>query len=334
MTNNKIALCFIISYDHVLNKEDIWKEWISFNADIINVYFYYKERSKIQSPWILKHAIPLNYIHKTSYFHVIPAYLSSMAYAMSHDSRNQWFCMLTDSCCPIISPTRFRFMFYQHCSQSILSWRKAWWNITFHRRANLALLPQELRLANDPWFVLTREHIYLIMNFYRKNEEMARKICEGGLANESLFAIALHSQGELLSSSILNTPSHAADWSRMASTTSPHVFKEANETDTHFIENCLKTSNHKFLFIRKVHRDFPDDVLKYYIYDFPNEEREKKEIEGEKEARTKGEIEARTKGVKEKSMTDLFIDIIYQGIAFLVIYFLLVLFYDLYFIFK
>ena len=37
----KIALCFIISYDHILNKEDIWKEWIEFNKDIINVYFYY-----------------------------------------------------------------------------------------------------------------------------------------------------------------------------------------------------------------------------------------------------------------------------------------------------
>lgn len=315
MTNNKIALCFIISYDHILNKEDIWKEWISFNADIINVYFYYKERSKIQSPWIQKHAIPLNYIHPTSYFHVIPAYLSSMIYAMSHDCSNKWFCMLTDSCCPIISPTRFRFMFYQHHHQSILSWRKAWWNITFHRRANLALLPNELRLANDPWFVLTRDHIHFIMNFYQKKEQMAKTICEGGLANESLFAIALHYQNELLTSKVLNTPSHAADWSRMANTTSPHIFKEGNETDIHFIENSLKTRDHKFFFIRKVHRDFPDDILKYYIYDFPNEEREKKESEAKKEIRT-----------------DIFIEIIYQGIRFLIIYFVLYLFYDIYFI--
>jgi hypothetical protein len=32
----KVALCFIISYDHSLNKEDIWREWTEANADIIN----------------------------------------------------------------------------------------------------------------------------------------------------------------------------------------------------------------------------------------------------------------------------------------------------------
>ena len=45
----KIALCFIINYDHILNKEDIWREWIEPNKDIINVYFYYKDFNKIKS---------------------------------------------------------------------------------------------------------------------------------------------------------------------------------------------------------------------------------------------------------------------------------------------
>lgn len=301
----KVALCFIISYDHVLNKEHIWREWITANADIINVYFYYKEKSKIQSPWILKHTIPLNYIHPTSYFHVIPAYLSTMAYAMTHDPQNQWFCMLTDSCCPIVSPTRFRFMFNMHQHQSILSWRKAWWNITYHKRANLALLPEELRLANDPWFVLKREHVYLIMKFYQEREQIAKKICEGGIANESLFAIALHSQNELRTQHILNTPSHATDWSRMASATSPHVFKEANESDIQFIESNLKKKDHKLLFIRKVHADFPDEILKHYIYDFLKEE----------------ELE-----LWYKMKTDDFIEVIYKSLGFLIVYFLLKLF--------
>ena len=108
----KIALCFIISYDHILNKEDIWKEWIEFNKDIINVYFYYKDYKKIKSNWIREHAIPLKYIHETNYYHVIPAYLSVMSFALSHDIANNWFCMLTDSCCPIISPKRFRYLFF------------------------------------------------------------------------------------------------------------------------------------------------------------------------------------------------------------------------------
>ena len=72
----KIALCFIINYEHILNKEEIWKEWIEPNKDIINVYFYYKDFKKIKSQWIREHTIPPNYICETSYFHVIPAYLS------------------------------------------------------------------------------------------------------------------------------------------------------------------------------------------------------------------------------------------------------------------
>ena len=45
----KIALCFIINYEHILNKEDIWREWIEPNKDIINVYFFYKDFRKIKS---------------------------------------------------------------------------------------------------------------------------------------------------------------------------------------------------------------------------------------------------------------------------------------------
>ena len=43
----KVALCFIISYQHILNKEQLWIDWIKPNKDIINIYFHYKmDRSK------------------------------------------------------------------------------------------------------------------------------------------------------------------------------------------------------------------------------------------------------------------------------------------------
>ena len=42
----KVSLCFIISYNHVLKKEEIWKEWIEYNKDIINIYFYYQDFNK------------------------------------------------------------------------------------------------------------------------------------------------------------------------------------------------------------------------------------------------------------------------------------------------
>ena len=168
----KVALCFIISYEHILNKEAIWREWIEPNKDIINVYFYYKDINKIKSPWIMNHTIPPDYIHETSYFHVIPAYLSIMSFAVKHDINNQWFCLLTDSCCPIVSPRRFRYLFFNYYNKTILSWKRAWWNVSYHKRANLRYLPTELHLGNDPWFVMKRENVIQCLKFVNNQKKI------------------------------------------------------------------------------------------------------------------------------------------------------------------
>jgi len=262
----KVALCFIISYEHILNKEELWKEWIEPNKDIINVYFYYKDFNKIKSKWIIEHTIPSNLIYETTYFHVIPAYISILNYALSHDKSNQWFCLLTDSCCPIISPQRFRYLFYENYYKSIMSWRNAWWNINYHKRANLIQLPKEYHLGNDPWFVLKRENVYHIINFMNKNQELTKLICSGGLANESLFAIILQSCKQLeLNGPVISAITHLTDWDRMSSFTSPHVFKDVKNVDIKFIDDGLKKNKYA-MFIRKIAPEFPDDVLKKYIF--------------------------------------------------------------------
>jgi hypothetical protein len=263
----KVALCFIISYEHILNKEEIWKEWIEPNKDIINVYFYYKDFNKISSEWIRNHCIPPSFIYETSYYYVIPAYLSIMSFAMSHDNENQWFCLLTDSCCPIISPKRFRYLFYKNYDKSIISWKKAWWNIQFHKRANLALLPEELRLANEPWFVMKRENIQQILHFSDRNSKLLQLISSGGLANESLFAIIMYIYKQLNTFNVICQVTHMTDWNRRSSTTSPHLFKETNELDITFINESLEKNNY-VMFIRKIASEYPDEILKYYIYDY------------------------------------------------------------------
>ena len=268
----KIALCFIISYDHILNKEEIWKEWIEPNKDIINVYFYYKDFNKIKSQWIREHTLPPNYIHETNYYHVIPAYLSLMRFALRHDNDNNWFCMLTDSCCPIISPKRFRYLFYNNYKKSIMSWKPAWWNPEFHKRANLHLLPKEFHLANDPWFVLNKEHVLQILTFVNKKKDITKTICSGDIANESLFAIILYCYRQLdLKGPVISSSTHITDWNRMTSTTSPHVFKQANEKDIKFIDSSLEKNKYS-MFIRKVAPEFPNDILKQYIYEKYTEE--------------------------------------------------------------
>jgi hypothetical protein len=266
----KIALCFIINYEHILNKEEIWKEWIEPNKDIINVYFFYKDFRKIKSKWIMEHSIPPNYLVETSYYHVIPAYLSILNFAFKHDEQNKWFCMLTDSCCPIIHPKRFRYLFYQNYNNSIFSWKRAWWNVEFHKRSNLAKLPNEFWLANDPWFVLTRENIKQVFHFVSSQQTITKKICDGGLANESLFAIIFKYYKELennfSNSHIICAVSHLADWKRMNSATSPHVFKDANEGDIKFIDKELE-GNRFAMFIRKVAPEFSNDIIRHYIYE-------------------------------------------------------------------
>jgi hypothetical protein len=270
----KIALCFIISYDHILNKEDIWRKWIEPNKDIINIYFYYKDLKKIKSAWIKEHIIPEKYIFETSYYHVIPAYMSSMNYAFLNDSENKWFCLLTDSCCPIISPKRFRSMFYKYYNSSIMNWRKAWWNVQFHKRANLALIPEEIRLGNDAWFVLKRENVLNCINFIKLCPALTNTICDGGLANESLFAIIMYIHKQLETANVIQQVTHITDWSRMSSSTSPHLFRDATEIDIKFIDNSLETNKYA-MFIRKIAPDFPDDILNYYIYEKTQEEDDK-----------------------------------------------------------
>lgn len=265
----KIALCFILNYDHILNKEDIWREWIEQNKDIINVYFFYKDFKKIKSKWIMKHTIPSNYIVETSYYYVIPAYLSIMNFAFKHDEQNKWFCMLTDSCCPIITPKRFRYLFYEHYNQSMFSWKRAWWNPDFYKRGNLAKLPKELWLANDPWFVLTKVNVKQVLHFVSTQQTITKTICDGGLANETLFAVIFKFYKELedgISNSHINcVVTHLADWNRRSSTTSPHVFKDANEEDIKFIDKEI-VRNYYAMFIRKVSPEFPDKILRHYIY--------------------------------------------------------------------
>ena len=262
----KVALCFIISYEHILNKEEIWKEWIEPNKDIINVYFYYKDFTKIKSQWIKDHTIPPCYLFETSYYHVIPAYLSIMQFALTADVDNSWFCMLTDSCCPIISPNKFRDLFYTHYNKSLMSWKPAWWNVDFHKRANLKQFSPDLRLANDPWFILKRENVLQILNFASKQSRVTKIICDGGLANESLFAIILHGYKQLgPNGGVLSQVTHLADWNRMASATSPHLFKDANDADILFLDTELK-KNKCAAFVRKISPEFPDDVLRHYIY--------------------------------------------------------------------
>ena len=260
----KIAFCFLISYEHgTLNKEDIWRKWLEPNKDIINVYFHYKNYEKLNSKWIKDNVIPKQYIVDTDYLHVVPAYMSLLNYAMYNDAANQWFCMVTDSCVPIISPLKFREMFLENYQYSIISCKKAWWNVSYVHRANLRLLSSEFQLANGPWFVIKKEDSLRCLQYATVNKKIYNTICQGNVANESIFAIILHTFKQL--DKVINASTHATDWTHTASPTSPHLFKEGTKKEVAFINYEL--ANNKYtIFLRKVAPEFPDAILNEYIY--------------------------------------------------------------------
>jgi hypothetical protein len=261
----KVALCFIISYKHILHKEKIWRDWIEYNKDIINVYFHYKDINLVRSPWIKKHCLPISQINNTSYYYVVPAYMSILSYAFSHDLNNKWFCLLTESCVPIISAQQFRKLFFHYYSASIIKCKPSYWNIEIHSRANLKYLNKEYHLSNEPWFTLSRNHVHKCLLFLSKKNDIYQQICKGGLANESIFAIILQTFKELTNPwTLINTSRTITDWSKMSNATSPHMF-EGNKEDIQFILNELKQNKYA-MFLRKISPNFPDNILSDIIY--------------------------------------------------------------------
>jgi hypothetical protein len=264
----KVALCFLIN--NIINKENIWKQWIEQNKDIINVYIHYKDYTTIESAWVKKHCIPFNCITRTSYYHVVPAYMSLLSYSINHDTNNQWFCFLSESCVPIISPDEFRKFFYENNHVSIIKWSKAWWNVDFHKRSNLSFLTKEFQLAHTPWFILTKEDVLKCLLYTQAKKNVYSIVCKGGLANESIFAIILKTFNRIESDFVKNDSSTLIDWSRMTSATSPYVFKKYDNIeklryDVNWIIRSKKNNKFTF-FLRKVDPSFPDDVLEKMIY--------------------------------------------------------------------
>lgn len=268
-----IALCFIISNKQVLHHEAEWREWIRPNADIIRVYFHYKHKSSISSAWIREHAIPPGCIQPTSYFFVVPAYLALMFYARRADVRNQWFCMLTETCFPAVSPAVFRAQFEKWGHRTLMRTLPAHWNLTLHNRANLRLLRPAYHLANDPWFVVTRRHVEMFEHFMTSKEHASvrRVVNAGGLANESLFAIMLQTYHEVNGLHHRNVSSTVAEWSVRAphqNPTSPFLFRDATPDHQHCLLTLLRAHPYA-LFVRKIHQDFSVQCIQSYWKEHP-----------------------------------------------------------------
>lgn len=247
-----ICLLFLIKYNNNVNHEVAWKTWIE-SGNSIMPFFHYNPDLPVTSSWIHAHLLPSNLIRETSYKHVIPAYMSLLAYAIRMCPNAKWFIFVTESCIPIISPLKFNNLFEQYSEKSIMRWTKCWWNPAYTKRANLHKLPERYHLGHDPWFILCRKDANLCIDFIRnpQTNSIFRTICDGPIGNESLFAIILEYNGCL--HEVMNATTHAADWSRRASPTSPHVFNVVTSNDyVRFVNTFIESGNYLTCFLRKV----------------------------------------------------------------------------------
>jgi hypothetical protein len=185
-----------------------------------------------------------------------------MKYAFDIDKDNQWFCFLTDSCVPIVSSQKFKTLFIENHEKSILHCEKANWNVHFHKKANLRLFNEDYHLKNEPWFTLKREDVKRCIFFSIKYNKMYTLICNGGLANESIFAVILKVFEQL--DKIKNEKTHIVDWSRMTKPTSPYLFKYGTQMDYQFVKNEIKKNKYA-MFLRKVSPELPDQFIYHFL---------------------------------------------------------------------
>ena len=261
---DKVALCFIVSYEcGKLLKEKIWEEWIAENSDIINVYVHYRDKS-ILSPFLREHIIPEEFVFKTTYYHMVPAYMTTLAHAYVHDISNKWFCILTESCIPVLSPTKFREHFEMNKKKSIMKWTPATWNVDMHKRANLHRFAPKFHVWNEPWMTLSRLHVSACMHFINVRPDIYQLVCLGGLANESMFALILFDVDEIShiadenKHNLLNTSCSIQDWDRMDGPTHPYTFTSAS--DMEYIISKKNECPHA-MFARKISDTFPDSCV-------------------------------------------------------------------------
>ena len=248
-----LCLCvFVTNQSHVFSQPQVWSRWLADgNTTRIHIYIHAKYPQQLRippdlQPWctVLPTSIP------TSYLYMVPAYEYAMHYILHASKNNAWIGFVTETCCPA---RRLQSIIHELDSApmhaSWLRWKPAWWPVAFHHRANLRRLPPELHLGHDPWFVLSRRDAQEVITLTPEQQRVRNVVVQGPIANESWVAILLHMKGRL--SHVHNSVTHAANWTPMSSSTSPHVFG-TTEQDHRLLLQTLSACPTAW-FVRKVH---------------------------------------------------------------------------------
>lgn len=253
--DQSVALCFMVTRD--LSKEHIWKSWL-VELDKVgfkyNIYVHCSKPENIKSKWLKKYLVPFS-IPTAWNFHM-EAELALLEYALDQ-TNDAWFINLSETTVPFVSPLKFVQMFIELSKTTLLEHKKPWWDTKHENRANLKLFPAKARWGNSEWCVLCNKDMKSIVYIW-KNTDIIDTMMKGAHADESIFSVTLYVANKFKNT--LNELCTIMDWERDYWGSSPHTFIEYTKEDAEIIKELSKKSKYA-MFIRKIEKSFPDEVL-------------------------------------------------------------------------
>ena len=263
-----ITFCFLVTKD--LIKEHIWRKWFAClkkRGLKINIITHCspEHKANINSDWLLKTIIPEEYLMDTAWGWLTKATLSMYKYALEN-SKSDWYTIHSESCIPFITPEKFIKKFNLYKKNTMLNYCKPWWTPTnsINDRANLHLLPSEYHFAHAQWCIICHEDMYKIIQLTETDKVLTDIITSGHTADESIIAIFLYKINNF--KNVVNKLTTITDWKRTPNGNNPYTFTDWTEEDRIAVKELYADkSKQKYMFMRKVGPNFPDQALTNFI---------------------------------------------------------------------
>ena len=261
-SNNSITFCFLVTND--LSKEELWIQWFNelkkYNI-FVNIFTHCSQPSNIKSEWLKKTLVSKEYIKPTQWGFIIDATFSLYKYSIEK-SDSSWFSIHTETCVPIISSAKFAEYFHKYKNNSLLDYCKIWWDPTKINRGNLHFIPKEHHYAHQQCCILCKEDIKQILMLAEKEKELVKIIASAPCGDESIIAVFLSIVNNF--ENVISKRTTLVDWERTPNGNNPYTFKYWTDQDKEMV-NKLKKNNELFMFLRKIDKEFPVDVLQEFI---------------------------------------------------------------------
>lgn len=243
---DKVALLFLTVKD--INQSQIWKEQLE-NDSRFSIYIHSKE--KMKDHYFSKHRIKK--IVPTSWAYHVYAWQELIKIAVK-DPQNKKFILVSESCLPLM-PLNEIYDFLIQDENSYMTFTRPFWPNRHNRE--VIELPKEHRWVGSEWIILNRSHANLVA----QDKDIIKVVSRHGSDAESYFPSLLSYHGMLFDEDVLQIPTTYTNW-KLGHDSHPYTFEDASPMNLQLLKEAR---NANYLFVRKIGKSFPSDVLKSII---------------------------------------------------------------------